>query len=348
MTNRKTVNVALQGGGAHGAYAWGVLDKLIEDGRVEIDGLTATSAGSMNAAVYAYGKMTGGADGARETLERFWHNIAKAGALFSPVRALPFETLLNGPGMDGSLMFQWFTAATHMLSPYDVNPFDFNPLREVLESTIDVEALTACKCAKLFISCTNVHTGRMRVFVNEEIDTDVIMASACLPYLFKAVEIDGAHYWDGGYTGNPALYPLIYHTDCRDILILNINPIVRAETPKTAHEIHNRINEISFNSSLLQELRAIAFAARLLDEDWLKPDHRPRLKRMLVHAIRADRYLKGLSVASKFNTDWDFLCYLRDLGRDAAAEWLADHFDDLGVCDSIDFYREFLNADHDS
>ncbi|MGH8658436.1 MAG: patatin-like phospholipase family protein [Gammaproteobacteria bacterium] len=300
----KTVNLALQGGGAHGAFAWGVLDKLIEDGRLQIEGLTATSAGSMNASVYAYGKMIGVPDGAREALHDFWHNISNAGKLWSPIKYMPWEMpWLNGWNSEHSLSFLMFETWTRLFSPYQFNPFNFNPLRHVLSESVDFEKLVMCKCTNLFISATNARTGRVRVFRNEEITLDVVLASACLPFLFQAVEIDGEHYWDGGYMGNPVLHPLFYHTQSRDVVILHINPMYQQNIPTKAPEITDRTNEITFNLSLLKELRAIAFVNKLLEEGWLKDEYRSKLKHVLVHSIYADGALGDLTLASKFNCD---------------------------------------------
>jgi NTE family protein len=326
----KKVNLALQGGGAHGAFGWGVLDRLAEDGRLEIEGLSATSAGSLNAVVYAYGRVRDGADGAREALEKFWRDISDAGRLYSPLQT-PFTYIL----------FQTITSA---FSPYEFNPLGFNPLRDVLSKSVEFDALHARDCVKLFISATDVRTGQPRVFRNEEVTADAIMASCCLPFLFQAVEIKGGHYWDGGYMGNPALYPLFRHTQSRDIVIVHINPIVRAQLPRTAEQIENRLNEITFNSSLLRELRAIAFVQKLIEEDWLKDEHRDKLKHVLIHSIRADEALYDLGVASKFNTNWGFLCDLRDRGRAAAGRWLEQTFDHLGHHSTVDLRSEFLGA----
>jgi len=337
----KRVNLALQGGGAHGAFGWGVLDKLLEDGRLDIEGLSATSAGSMNAVVYAYGRMTGGPDGAREALERFWRNISEAGALYSPVRALPWETALGG-NVGQSPFYFLFDTLTRTFSPYQFNPFNFNPLRDVLAKSVDIERLAECRCVELFLCATNVRTGQPRIFRNEQITMDVVLASACLPFLFQAVEVGGEHYWDGGYMGNPAMYPLFYHTQCRDIVIIHINPIVRPQLPTTAPEIQNRLNEITFNASLLKELRAIAFASKLVEQGWIKDEYRSKLKHLFIHSIRADDALCGLTVASKFNTDWSFLRDLRDLGRKAAAQWLEHAYDHIGYHSTVDLRSEYL------
>jgi len=337
----KRVNLALQGGGSHGAFAWGILDKFAEDGRLDIEGLSATSAGSMNAVVYAQGRMNGGNDGAREALEKFWRNISEAGQNFSPARASGWEAAL-GLGLEQSPSYVLFETLTRTFSPYQFNPFNFNPLRDVLAKNVDIDAVHACDCVELFICATNVRTGQPRIFRNEQVTLDAVLASACLPFLFQAVEIDGEHYWDGGYMGNPALYPLFNHTQSRDIVIAHINPIVRPQLPTTASEIQNRLNEVTFNSSLLRELRAIAFVTKLIEQDWLKDEYRNRLKHVLIHSIRADEALCDLTVASKFRTDWAFLCGLRDLGRAAAARWLERSFDHLGHHSTVDLRSEYL------
>jgi NTE family protein len=338
----KKVNMALQGGGAHGAFTWGVLDKILEDGRLEIDGLSATSAGSMNAAVYAYGNMVGGRDGAREALHKFWENISEAGKLYSPVKLLPWERFWGNKHMDNALSFWLFETWTHAFSPNQFNPFNFNPLRDVLSKSVDFEQVHRCNCANLFISATNVRTGKVRVFRNEEVTLDVVLASACLPVLFHPVAIGNSHYWDGGYTGNPALFPLFYEVESRDVIVVHINPMFRYDVPATAADIADRINEISFNSSLLAELRAIAFVTKLLDEGWLKDEHRAKFKHILVHSIKADDALGELTIASKFNTDWEFLTELRDKGRATAEQWLGENFIHLNKRSTVDVRAEYL------
>jgi len=338
----KTLNLALQGGGAHGAFAWGVIDRLLEDGRIEVEGLSGTSAGSMNAVVYAYGKLRGGNEGAREALHNFWQAISDAGQRYSPVKHMPWEHMLHGWSMDNSLGFAFFKSLTDTFSPYRLNPLNFNPLRDVLESCVDFEELERSQETKLFLSATNVRTGKVRVFHTHEITSAAVLASACLPYLFQAVEIDGEHYWDGGFMGNPVLYPLFYYTESRDVMIVHINPIERPAPPTMSQEIFNRVNEITFNSSLIKELRAVYFVQKLLDDGWIKDEYRDKLKYVLIHSLRADKALSDLSVASKFASDWKFLTMLRDRGRACAGEWLSQHYDDLGVRASVDLQKEFL------
>lgn len=342
---QKPINLALQGGGAHGAYAWGVLDYLLEDGRLNVEGICATSAGTMNACAYAYGHHTGGPEKAREMLHRFWYNIHKAGVAYNPARAPSWNSLFpafKDFAPSNAINFFWFDTLTRMFSPSQFNPFDFNPLRDVLSETIDFDELKKCQCTKLFISTTHVRTGKVRVFNADQMNIDVAMASACLPYLFRAVEIDDEAFWDGGYVGNPALFPLFYETDARDVLIVHINPIEREEVPDTAPEIMNRINEISFNSSLIQEMRAIAFVKKLVERDMLKGEYQDNFKDVLVHSLRADRAMKDLNIGTKFNSDWGFLTELRDKGRAEMKAWLAKHYDDVGQKDSVDLNEEFL------
>lgn len=344
----KTINLALQGGGAHGAFAWGVLDKLLEDGRLSIEGICATSAGTMNACALAYGHYTGGKDGARECLHNFWWNVHQAGQRFSAVRRMPWEAFLPKSdaswNMDHSPSFFFFDALTRMFSPYQWNPFDVNPLKDVLEQSIDFEALRRCDCMKLFISATHVKSGKVHVFEEKEMTVDVALASACLPFVFKAVDIDGEAFWDGGYMGNPALFPLFYKTESRDVMIVHINPIERDSVPRSAPEIMNRINEISFNGALLKEMRAIAFVKKLLEHDMLKDKYKERFKDVLVHSISADEAMKHLSVASKFDCDWKFLTDLRDRGRETMAQWLEENYSKVGTEDTVDLGAHFLQS----
>jgi NTE family protein len=340
--NEKPVNLALQGGGAHGAFAWGVLEKLLEDGRLTIEAMSATSAGAMNAVVAAYGLSIGGPDGAREKLEEFWRRISNAGQLYSPVRSFPWEHWLqgSGPNSEFSPAFFVFQAMTHVFSPYQINPFNFNPLKDVLTEVVDFDRLAKCnKAPRLFLSATNVRTGKIKLFGNEAVSADVVLASACLPYLFHAVEIDGEHYWDGGFMGNPAIFPLIYNRGSKDVILVHINPIERKRLPRTAAEIFNRMNEISFNSSLMREMRAVAFVTKLIDDNVLDRD---KYSRMFIHSIRDDAAMAELGVATKLNPDWDFLCRLRDSGSAKAAEWLDGNLDKVGQSSTVDLAGAFL------
>jgi NTE family protein len=345
----KKINLALQGGGAHGAFTWGVLDYLLESNKLDFEAITATSAGCMNAAVMLQGLTKGGHDGGREALQKFWEAISAAGSVFSPVQRSPFESLMGlNPfashwGLENSLSFKMMDMALRTWSPYQFNPYNINPLRELIESTIDFECLRACNHAKLFVTATNVRTGEAKIFETHEMTADVLLASAALPFLFHAVEIDGDHYWDGGYMGNPSLWPLFYRAKIEDVLIIHVNPMVRNDVPMESYAIDNRINEITFNASLLKELRAIAFVQKLLRDDMIKPEFRRMYKDIRLHAIRAEESMKDLSVASKFDTSWAFLTHLRDIGRDMARDWLDGHYDAVGHRATVNISKDYLN-----
>jgi len=334
----KRINLALQGGGAHGAFAWGAIDRLLDDGRLEIEAISATSAGAMNAVVLADALTDGNREHARERLTAFWRAIADAGRSYNPVqplrdwtgRALPIE---QSP-------FYWlFDTMTRVFSPYQLNPFNFNPLRDVLDKHVDFEKLRATNGINVHLCATNVETGKVRIFNRNELTADAVLASACLPLLFQTIEIEGAHYWDGGYIGNPAIFPLIYGSKSCDVVIIHINPIVRPGVPTSANEIINRINEISFNSSLMREMRAIAFVTRLIQQQKVKASE---MKQMLIHSIRDDEAMTAHSVASKMSPDWDFLCQLRDSGDAVTARWLRASYADIGERSTVDLEAEFL------
>jgi NTE family protein len=328
----KTINLALQGGGAHGAFAWGVLDHILEDGRIDIEGISATSAGAMNAAVLAYGFEQGGREGARKALAGFWRRIAHTAAAF-PLQPLLLNRFARNPHLDFSPIFSAFDFFVRLFSPYQFNPVNFNPLRAILRDCVDFERLRGSHI-KLFLSATNVRTGKVRVFKNAEITADAVLASACLPTVFQAVEIDGEAYWDGGYMGNPAIFPLIYECRSRDVVVVHLNPVTRPDVPKTAAEIINRSNEISFNSSLMREIRAIDFITRLIDEGKITDSS---IKRMLIHSVDAEGFMSSLGVNSKLNVDWEFLNHLMALGRAKSAAWLDAKFQDLSVRSTADF-----------
>jgi NTE family protein len=333
------VNLGLQGGGTHGAFTWGVLDRLLEDERIEIDGISGTSAGAMNGAVLVYGMAEGGREGARSLLRRFWQRIGD-NARFSIFQPMPFDRLLGNHNLDHSPVYQAFDLMTRMLSPYQLNPADANPLRDLLVELIDFERLRREAPIKLYVSATDARTGKIRVFKQEEICADVLLASGCLPWLFRAVEIDGEHYWDGGYMGNPAMFPLLYGCKANDLVLIEINPIRIDEVPTTARAIMDRINDISFNATMMREMRTIAFVTRLLDQHRLLG--KTRYRRINFHMIEAEREMARFGVTSKFNADWEFLTRLFDLGRATAEDWLERHYDALGVDSTIDLERLFL------
>lgn len=342
MPSTKSINLALQGGGAHGAFTWGVLDALADEPRLVIDGITATSAGAMNAAVYAHGMAQDGAKGAKKALHDFWEDISQEGSSYGTSGNVQSAFLSGMEAFSRSMYYKFFENFTNLFSPYEFNPLNINPLRDVLERHVEFDHLDSCQ-TKLFICATNVRSNKIKIFYNEEVTADAVLASACLPMLFQAVEIDGEAYWDGGYMGNPALYPLVYNTDTEDIIIVHINPIERDEVPHTSEEIANRVNEISFNSSLLREMRAFEFARTLVEEDWIKPEYKGhfRFNHLRMHAIRADEVTSQYSMASKFTPDWDFLCGLRDQGRKVAKKWLKKNFDDIGTRSTLDLRAMF-------
>lgn len=342
VPNVRPINLAIQGGGAHGAFAWGVIDRMLEDKRLHMEGISGTSAGSMNAVVLAYGLLVGGLEGAREKLYDFWWKISQAGVLFNPCKQTPLERFCFGWNMDDSVSYKTFQALTRWFSPYQLNPFDINPLRDVLLSCVDFEHLQSCQVTKLFLSATNVRTGQVKVFPTDEITVDVCMASACLPTIFKAVEINGEYYWDGGYTGNPSLFPFFYNCSSRDILIIHTNPIVRPGPPIMPSEIFNRLNEIAFNTNLLKEFRAIAFIQKLLDKNMLKEEFRDHFKYILLHSVSSDDALGDLSAGTKSSSDWDFLLMLHNRGRAQAKEWLDFNFDKVGVSSTVDLKEELV------
>jgi NTE family protein len=335
MAPPKSINLALQGGGAHGAFTWGVLDWFLEDSRFSIDAITGTSAGAMNGVVLASGMESGGEDGARESLEAFWREVSQQ-AQYSPIRRSPLDKFLGEWSLDHSPSYLFFDVMTRFASPYEFNPLNANPLRDVVEKIVDFDKVHRCSDIKLFIAATNVFTGKIRVFREKEVTLDAVMASACLPQMFQAVEIDGEPYWDGGYMGNPPLYPLFYETETPDVVLIQINPTERREVPKSAREIVNRLNEITFNSTLLRELRAIDFVTRLVEEGKLPDDEYMKVH---MHRISAGE-LKPLHASSKLNAEWSFLTHLRDLGRDTARDWLDRHFDDIGNRSTLDLRSE--------
>jgi NTE family protein len=334
----KRINLALQGGGAHGAYTWGVLDRLLEEERLEVEAISGTSAGAMNAAVFADGMGRGGRPEAKRALEAFWRNISDA-ARYGPLQPSPFDHLARGWNLDHSAAFVAFDLLTRMLSPYQFNPANHNPLRRVLEKSVDFKRLEGCRAVKLFVSATNVKTGKVRIFTSGEITPDVLLASACLPFLFQAVTVDGDPHWDGGYMGNPAIFPLIYGSETADVVIVQVNPLGCDRVPTTAPEIMNRLNEISFNSSLMREMRAIAFVTDLIDQGRLDSN---QYKRVNVHWIEAEQQMRGLGVSSKLNARMDFLLHLKEIGRTVADRWIADHFDAIGYRSTIDIKEMFL------
>jgi NTE family protein len=383
-TKNKDINLALQGGGAHGAFAWGVLDYLLEDGRLDVEGISATSAGAVNAVVCASGMLKDGRTGARLALSRFWRAVADLGATYkisssnwssafsniAQIQRAQLRSFFEAPTeisslyftnlMDLNPFFQFFGGRSAMtdepfsrnfmrmmlhsmssiLSPYYFNPYKLNPLKDLLEEHVDFAALRSAQTGlKLHLCATNVETGKIRIFKNAELTADAVLASTCMPFLFQAVEIEGSYYWDGGYIGNPAIFPLIYETRSCDVMVVHIDPIIRKGCPRSVLDIMNRHNEISFNSSLMREMRAIAFINRLMENGSLND---PEMKRMRVHAIRAESAMSELSALTKAETDWDFLHMLFQAGREAASAWLDGNYEKVGHESTINLETDYL------
>ena len=330
---RRLIDLALQGGGSHGAFTWGVLDCLLEEPWLEIEAISGTSAGAMNAAVLADGHAKGGAEGARAALESFWHAVSQAAAM-SPLKRGPLDVLLDRWTLDNSPAYVAMDVMTRLFSPYDMPFGGKNPLADILAAQLDFDRLATAPI-KLFITATNVRTGRGRVFRNAEISPDVLMASACLPQMFQAVEIEGDPYWDGGFAGNPTIMPLIDECLSDDTILVGINPVERPGTPRSARDILNRLNEVSFNAVLLKELQMMALLRKGADPAKAETAHWAAMR---IHLVQS-RMLTGLGASSKLNAEWPFLTMLRDEGRRAASEFLASHGDDLGKRSTLDIDR---------
>jgi NTE family protein len=331
--DRVLVDLALQGGGSHGAFTWGVADRLLEEGWLEIEGISGTSAGAMNAAVLASGFALGGAAGARAALEAFWKRVSDA-ARFSPFQRGPMDKMLGRWTLDNSPAYLVVDLLARLISPYDMPSFGGNPLEKVLRESVDFQALAEGPI-KVFVTATNVHTGRGRIFRKGDITPAALMASACLPQMFQAIEIDGQSYWDGGFAGNPTLVPLITELVSDDTILVPINPIERPGTPRSARDILDRVNEISFNAVALKELKMMALLRKVADAGGSEGVSWARMRmHMVPNAIMVE-----LGASSKLNAEWDFLTMLRDEGRKAAEAFLAAHGDDIGKRSTVDFDR---------
>jgi len=336
----KQIDLALQGGGSHGALTWGVLDRLLEDERIGISAISGTSAGAMNAAVLAAGMDEGGRGAARGALRTFWKAVSDA-ARGSPIQRTIWDRLTGNWSLDRSPSYLLFEQLTRTFSPYEWNLLDINPLRDLLIAQVDFARVNRCSAPKVFVTATNVRTGRAKIFAQPHLSADTIMASACLPFMFKAVEIDGEAYWDGGYIGNPALYPLVDDRESRDLVVVQINPLVREALPTSGRAILNRLNEITFNSSLLKELRTIELLHELLETENLDSQ---RYRSMFVHLIHAHEDLQHLDASSKLNAEWDYLVFLRDQGRAWAEDFLVRHYDDIGERGTLDIAKLFEDS----
>ncbi|HKS85362.1 MAG TPA: patatin-like phospholipase family protein [Pseudolabrys sp.] len=335
----KRINLALQGGGAYGAFTWGVLDHLLADGRLSVEGISGTSAGAVNAVMLADGLKRGGSEEARKRLADFW-KAASLGGELPPVQRAVLNRLFSLLPASDSPTLDWLTAWSRYLSPYDVNPLNINPLKDLIERFVDFDGLRN-DSRQIFIAATNVQTGRLHIFAKDRLTAEAVMASACLPAVFHAVEIDGAAYWDGGYLGNPVIYPFFRSTDTEDVLIIQINPLVRKKIPTSTHEIMSRVSEITFNSSLMAELRAIEFVMRLIDQGRLPHGTGPgQYRRIRIHRIVLSGLGERFSSAGRLRNDYESFELLRKLGQRAARRFLDAHYDDIGARSSIDLKAE--------
>jgi len=310
MTPRP-LTLALQGGGAHGAFTWGVLDRLLEEPWIEIEGLSGASAGALNAAALAAGWQAGGRKGARRTLEELWRRVSKLADFGPPLAVAPA-----------------FQMMTRMFSPYQLNPLNVNPLRGVLEDVIDFEALQDDRALRLFISATELKQGRAVVFENADMCVEVLLASACLPHLYKAVAIGDSHYWDGGFMANPTIFPLVFNCEARDVMIVQIDSLTADEVPLSARQIDNRRNQIVFNAPLMRELEALGYMGQMAGRRGCGLS--AQVKGLKLHLLEGGAAMRGLDGASKHRADWGFVRELKEVGRGAAEAWLVRHRDDIG------------------
>lgn len=332
MANVKQIELALQGGGSHGALTWGVLDRLLDESDLHIEGISGTSAGAMNAVVLTDGYEAGGRQGAQAALKTFWKAVSD-GAKTSPFQRDIWSRINGSWSLDHSPSYLFFDHLSRVLSPYELNPMNINPLKDLVDAQVDFDRVNRCSAIKLFVTATNVRSGRSKIFRQPEITADTLMASAALPFMFQAVEIDGEAYWDGGYSGNPALYPLVDECDARDLIIVQINPFHRNEVPTNARDIINRLNEITFNTSLFKELRSILLLKDIIKNEQLEVEE---YRDMRLHCINGDDDLWPLEASSKLNAEWEYLCYLRDLGRNKTDQWLIENKSLLGERSTFD------------
>ena len=333
MNGVKKVSLGLQGGGAYGAFGWGVLDCLLADGRLEIDGIGAASAGAINAVALADGyALGGGPKGARRKLREFWNALGQS-AMMGPMRPSPFDWFSGRGSIESSPGYLLLQLASAGLAPGVVNPLNINPLGTLLASLIDFERVRACEELKLYISGTNIRTGKGHNFRRHELTVEHVMASACVPQVFAPVHIDGEAYWDGSFAGNPPLSPLVDEVAARDLLVILNNPVSRRDLPLTMADVHNRTNEIAFNTSLIREISAIQHMAAVVDEE---DGERVHMGAMRLHAISGTAVMRDLSISSKFNTDWSFILKLHELGQAAARRWLDDEFEGVGIASTFD------------
>lgn len=335
----KKITLALQGGGAHGAFTWGVLDRLLEVDEIEVEAMSGTSAGAINTVVCAYDLHIGGPKKAKELLEKLWEKISLNGSFF--LKPSPLDALFNNGDIYNSPGYIFFNTFTQYISPYTFNPFNYNPLRSILNELVDFEELHKYSKKKLFICATNVKTNRAKIFTNKEITVDAVLASSCLPFLFQAVKIGDDYYWDGGYMGNPPLSPMINNTTSQDVVLIKINSINIHHLPTSARDIADRVNEISFNSSLINEMKFIHYRNELIRNNIIKPDGKTN-REIFIHVISGYNVLSQLGYSSKLNTSYQFLKKLKEEGRKVADKWLKENFHKLGTNSTFDIEEHFF------
>lgn len=341
MTNTRTINLALQGGGSHGAFTWGVLDRLLAEPGLELEGISGSSSGAMNAVMLAHGLLHGGRDGAREMLTEFWQEIADAyNDLFQPAAQTSEWPMFD---LDLPLSLQTYLALTYAFSPYQINPFNHNPLRHILEKRIDFEALRSRSPVQLFIGATQVRTGKLKVFTTEQLTADTLLASACLPSLHHAIVIEGESYWDGGFSGNPPVFPLIFENNSHDVIVVILQPLERPELPTTADAIRMRATELSFNTTFLREMRAIAFSKQYIDRAWLPPlgSLERRLDRLNIHLIQSQAVMEKLDNQSRYSSAPELIQKLYEEGYAAAELWLENNSAHIGKRSTVNLAEQF-------
>lgn len=336
------IALALQGGGSHGAFTWGVLEALLADGRLEIEGLSGTSAGGMNAAALVQGLIRDGNRGGAEALERYWRGVHELGSQLAPMLLDPIGKMLGDYNLRTSMysmMAAMIRPVLDQCSPYVLNPTNADPFRTFAEQFFDFQAIQRSDRHRLFLAATHVETGKIKVFTNEELTIDALMATACLPTLFQAVQVEGEYYWDGGFIANPAIYPLINECTAKDIVVVQLTKARCPHVPKERQHIMERFSEITFNSCLIREIRAIYFMTRLIDEGKVRD---PGIRRINLHIIRDDSLFQPLTHTSALNTDWDFLNFLRHAGHKCGERWIRESFDKLGM--DIPFSPSMIEA----
>jgi NTE family protein len=331
----KVVNLALQGGGTHGAFGWGVLDRLLEDNRLTFEAITGSSAGAVNAVIAADGLAAGGREGARRALRVFWQKLSESSSS-GVFKASLLDQANPSHGLEHSPGYVFMEALTYFASPYQLNPFNINPFKTLIEQHVDFERVRSQRTIKLFLSATNVRTAKVKVFHTPELTVNHVLAATCLPLMMHAVELDGEYYWDGGYAGNPAIFPIVYECESRDILLVHTTPADRPDVPRTSPAIMNRMQEISFNTALIREMRTIAYLNRRIEQG------KAEGKRMLVHVIEAEDLMRHFAASSRLNGDRDFLTLLFDKGRARADAWLKENFDCIGINSTVDLEEKYF------